>query len=149
MITIHYRTAGIDTMVEKGSSFLLNKSETLFLRTIDQNILKMGNGSHSIHKMLELDMQICCPEYLKVYVVPTPILLKKYKVLPTVYEQEVPFVPNQYTSNLGIGIVSLSEIKLPKDLVAAALIVRLSPDAPLGMKLRWFLTRKIKYIYDK
>lgn len=149
MIAIHFKTAGEDLKLIKGRRFVLKKSETLFMKTLDQNVLKMGNNSHSIHKMLELDTQVCCPEYLKLYVVPTQVLLKKYKVLPTIFQQEVPFVPNQYTKNLGIGIVALSEIKLPKDLVAAALVVKLSPDAPMLKKIQWFLTRKITYIYDK
>lgn len=149
MIAIHYSTEGEDLRLEKGSRFRLKKSETLFLKTKEKTVLTRGSGSYGIHKLLELDIKVCFPEYVDLYLLPTEILIKKYKLTPTNQLQKVSGVPNQYTDNLGYGIVAFSETTLPKDLVAAKLKVCLSPDATLLQKLKWVFTKNITYIYDK
>lgn len=149
MIAIHYSTEGEDLRLEKGKRFRLRKTETLFLKTKDKTVLTRGSGSYGIYKLLELDMKVCFPEYLELYLLPTDVLIKKYKLTPTNHVQKIAGVPNQYTDNLGYGIVALSEMTLPKDLVVAKLKVCLSPDATLLQKIKWVFTKNITYIYDK
>lgn len=148
MIKIHYKTVEPDPRLDGGNKFKLRKSETLFVRTISSNVLKMGNSSSGIHKLLELDMKVKFPEYLQLYLIPSEVLVKKYKATPTLYMQEVTGVPDKYTDNLKFGIVALSGSTLPKNLVAARLVVKLSPDASIWNKIKWFFSRDITYIYD-
>lgn len=136
-------------MLIYGEKFRLRKSETLFAKTLDKNQLQKSQTSSSAQKLLELDMQICCPEYMKAYLLPTEILIRRYKLLPTLFMQEIPVIPNQFTDNLTYGVTSFSDFILPKSVVAAKLVFKLSPDAPLIYKIKWFLSKRITYIYDK